>query len=147
MGATLPAKAFGHKLATLTNWVEDWTTKPALKAAVEILGLTDWVGELDTANKSFNGIFMQRNAEVLDNPDEQMKNLRQEGYKAYYDLKKMIEAQALISGYTEPYTNLMRELNNLIDTYNQTLAVRAGKAAAKNGGVGDVPVVPPANPV
>ncbi len=125
-------KTYNAETAVLTNIAEDWKTVPALTDAVNKLTLKEWLEELDIANKAFNDIYMLRNKESLNNPDQTLKDLRLQANDLYYELRDKLSAYANVNDFASPYDKVMKEWNSLIDDYNQTLATRQGKKAASD---------------
>lgn len=119
---------FPTESATLTAIVNDWETKPKLVAAVTKLGLAAWVAELKAANQLFGQKYLERTQEFgAANPDT-LRAKREEALAAYYELRKFIDACAVINP-SAAYDKLIKELNALIDQYNGLLSSRpAGPA-------------------
>jgi hypothetical protein len=125
-------KGFGKNIAgknsptvsTIINAiVANWETDPELIAAVATLGLTSWVTELKTANQQFDLKSLDRVFEYgAANPDT-MKGKREEAVMAYYELRKFIDANAVIhpGAGSEKAIN---DLNALIEQYNVLLDER-----------------------
>lgn len=138
-GPNIGRQTFNAETATIDSIVKDWKNKAELQDAVKILGLETWMEELAKANKEFNDTFLERNKEVLNNPDEKLKELRLEANTLYYNLKRKLSSHADIADFAPPYNNVIREWNNLVDTYNQLLDIRAGKNNADNSEPTDAP--------
>ncbi|MCP4177183.1 MAG: hypothetical protein GY756_05390 [bacterium] len=92
-------------------------TDSALKAAAELLGLTEWFDFLDSKNSEFNNYHMQRVKEATELPDEKVAELRKETTTHYNELVKHIEAHITLKGI-EDYKQLADGFNALIDEYN-----------------------------
>jgi hypothetical protein len=112
--------------------VTDWATKPELAAAVAALGLTNWLAELDTANKAFDAKFLERNKHQGATASDKLKEKRVEVVAAYEKLVRRINSQFDINEGAEPFGKTVRELNVLIEKFNRLLAGRGkgGDAAA-----------------
>jgi hypothetical protein len=117
--------------------VTDWTTKPELVAAVATLGLAAWVAELDAANKAFDVKFLERNKQQGAAPTDKLKEKRVAVTAAYGKLTARINSYYDINEGANPFGNVVRELNALIEKFDALLAGRA-----KAGG--DVPPPAPA---
>jgi len=108
---------------TIDAIVKDWETKPALSAAIEKLGLTEWASELKTANQLFDQKYYERTVEYgASNPDT-LKTKREETMIAYYELRKFIDANFVLHP-SEAYQKLINGLNALIEQYNTILNTR-----------------------
>lgn len=108
---------------TINAIVKDWETKPELTAAVNMLGITDWVAELKTANQLFDQKYYERTEEYgAANPDT-LKIKREETMTAYYELRKFIDANFVLHP-GEAYEKLINGLNALIEQYNTIINTR-----------------------
>jgi hypothetical protein len=109
--------------STIYGIINDWESKPELSAALAKLGLTSWIADLKTANQLFEQKYIQRTqAYGAANPDT-LKSKREETLVAYYELRKFIEANAVVhpSAVSE---KMISELNALIDQYNELIRTR-----------------------
>lgn len=112
--------------STINAIVKDWGTKPELTAAINKLGINEWAGELYTSNQLFEQKYLERTQEYgAANPDT-LKTKREEMMVAYYELRKFIDAYAVIQPGAA-YDKLINELNALIDQYNTLLNSRASE--------------------
>jgi hypothetical protein len=119
---------FPTESASITAIINDWETKPKLAAAVTKLGLAAWVAELKAANQLFGQKYLERTQEFgAANPDT-LKAKREETLAAYYELRKFIDAYAVINP-SAAYDKLIKELNALIDQYNGLLSSRLAETA------------------
>ena len=70
------SKAFAENTAQVTNLVADFQSE-ANSGYVELLGLTEAVAQLKTANNEFNAVYMGRSGEKLVRAStENMKSIR-----------------------------------------------------------------------
>jgi len=116
--------------STIYGIINDWESKPELSAALVKLGFTSWMAELKTANQLFEQKYIQRTqAYGAANPDT-LKSKREETLAAYYELRKHIEANAVVNPSTA-YEKLISELNALIQQYNELINARAAEPAAE----------------
>jgi hypothetical protein len=135
-GSGIARLNFPTESASITAIVNDWETKPKLAAAVAKLGLAAWVAELKAANQLFGQKYLERTQEFgAANPDT-LRAKREETLAAYYELRKFIDAYAVINP-SAAYDKLIKELNALIDQYNGLLSSRltepaSGPAPANN---------------
>lgn len=115
--------------STIHGIVNDWESDPGLAAAVAKLGLAGWLAELKTANQLFEQLYLRRTQEYgAANPDT-LKAKREEATAAYYELRKFIDANAVLhpSAASEKLTG---ELNALIDQYTEIIGLRAAEPPA-----------------
>ena len=128
-------KPYGSGIATLNlvletaqidSLISDFTSKPALIAAANVLGLTSWFTELGTANAAFNKKYLDRTQELgAANPDN-IKALRLIANQKYYELRDMLDGYFITKKKIDPWKKTINEINALIDQYNQLLANRKG---------------------
>ena len=86
------SKAFAENTAQVTNLVADFQSETYAEY-VELLGLTDAVAQLKTANNEFNAIYMGRSGEKLVRAStENMKSIRPKVDTAYRSLASAINA-------------------------------------------------------
>ena len=122
-GAGIARLNFPTESATITAIINDWETKPKLLEAITKLGLGAWVAELKAANQLFGQKYLERTQEYgAANPDT-LRAKREETLVAYYELRKFIDAYAVINP-SAAYDKLIKELNALIDQYNGLLSSR-----------------------
>ncbi len=116
--------------STIKGIINDWESKPELAAAIVKLGLAGWVDELKTANQLFEQKYLQRTQEYGAANPETLKSKREETMVAYYELRKFIEANAVVNpGST--IEKLISELNALIEQYNELINTRAAEPATE----------------
>lgn len=113
--------------AIISNLVNDWKTKPALKEAVAALKLEGWLTELDDGNKAFNAAFLLRNSEKGAASPEKLREKRIEAVKAWYELRDHIAAHALLKKRAEPFGKTVKELEALVSQFAQLIKNRKGK--------------------
>lgn len=118
---SLPAET-----ATVTSLVGDLGSKPELKAAVELLALTEWVAELQTANELLNQKYVERMVETGNANPNTIRGKRIEAYAQYYALRDMLVAQARVAKNAPPYPQTINELNAVVEQYNVVITGRGG---------------------
>lgn len=96
-------------------------------ADIVILGLRDWVTEIDAKNTAFVDTKKNRMNEKDDQTNLHMKDVRREVDAAYNAIVDRINAFITIDGDAK-YATLVTKLNNRIDSYNNALAQRKGHA-------------------
>lgn len=124
---------YQSETSTLTSLVADFKGKPEMTAAIAALNLTDWLNELDTANKAFNALYLKRAADIGTNPPESVRDKRLRIADDYYNLRDMVNSYHIIKKGAEPYATTINQVNVIIDKYNVLIADR--KAAKEEGEV------------
>ena len=134
------SKAFAENTAQVTNLVADFQSETYAEY-VELLGLTDAVEQLKTANNEFNAIYMGRSGEKLVRAStENMKSIRPKVDTAYRSLASAINALYQVNSLVTRSESTEAELGGLIDGVNglivqlhQTLSLRgAGSTSDVN---------------
>jgi Family of unknown function (DUF6261) len=103
--------------------VDDFTTNAELVAAVRTLALQDWVQEMDTANKQFNGLYLARTGSYAAQPQGNLAELRLMVMEKYRALADNIFARMVLTP-SPAFTKLVAELNEITSQYNQLVANR-----------------------
>ncbi|RJE74577.1 DUF6261 family protein [Reichenbachiella sp. MSK19-1] len=88
-----------------------------------VSGLT----QLAEANEQFNELFLNRTEANSSADPVSMRDLRVRIQPLYYRLRDLIASYHVINNGEEPYGSTVKQLNTLIDKYNQILASRKGK--------------------
>lgn len=132
-GAGIAQQVYQAESATITNVLTNWSTKPELTAAAELIGATEWTIALDDANERFKAMYLRRTAELAaDASPDTMKSKRLEVNEAWYKLRERINGFFTVTDGAEPWKTAIEQLNSLIGQYNATLSHRAGRAADKD---------------
>ncbi|MCX6236638.1 MAG: DUF6261 family protein [Bacteroidia bacterium] len=108
------------KTTTINAIVSDWESKPKFIASLARLGLNVWVTELKTANQLFYKKYFERTQEYAEASPGTMKGKREETVAAYYELRKFLDANAVIRS-DAGYEKVINALNVLIEQYNVLL--------------------------
>lgn len=124
--------ALPAETAIVNSMVADLGTKAELKAALELLGIGDWVAELQSANEQLSQKYIERIVEAGHASDTVIKDKRLEANALYYKLRDMIVAQATVAKNAPPFAKAIGELNAVVEQYN---AVLIGRGSNK----GDTP--------
>ncbi|MDR3195151.1 MAG: DUF6261 family protein [Tannerella sp.] len=114
-----------EETAAIYNLLQDVKTTHAPQ--IELLGLGEWVEELERDNLIFQALTEERNAEEATRSSLRMIEVRREGDAIYHQIVERLEALMVVNG-DEAYTGFVHELNNLIKHYNNILASRKGRA-------------------
>jgi hypothetical protein len=92
----LAVRPFNEETAALINFMQELRGKFA--PAVQTLGLTGWVDELERCNNAFEAAVLDRNRESAEKPDLQVLDLRRKINRCYLNMVERIEAQILLQG-------------------------------------------------
>ena len=131
------SKAFAENTAQVTNLVADFQSE-ANAGYVELLGLTEAVAQLKTANNEFNAVYMGRSGEKLVRAStENMKSIRPKVDTAFRSLSSAINALYQVNSLITRSDTTETELGGLIDGVNalivqlhQTLSLRGAGTSA-----------------
>lgn len=102
----------------------------AVSADIAVLGLTDWVTEIESTNNTYVELVKDRFDEKDVKPDTNMKEARVETDAAYNAIIDRINAFIIIDGDAH-YASFVTKLNNRIDAFALAIAQRKGRAAKK----------------
>ncbi len=116
-GTGIARMNYQAETAALNDLIDKVKNNDKLNAAVTLLGLMQWFTKLEESNNRFNDLYIDRIKENAQKPDLNLKELRKESAEQYKELVKHIEANTLLNP-SESYETLIKQLNNLIDKYN-----------------------------
>jgi len=125
-GSGITKQNYQAETATITAIIEEWKSETELIAGLNMLGLNEWVGELDAANTQFNTHYLARVKEDAEAPEVKIVSLRKDIIQSYRVLIKRIEAFATISE-VEFYPHIIKQTNSLIENYNAVVNARSKK--------------------
>jgi hypothetical protein len=109
-------KAYEEEAAAVKILVTE--LKGVYSTQVERLGLDGWVTELEAARTDFERIFLLRNKEMADRPQEKLRKLRKEEDEVYHAIVERIDAYGALNG--EGVTGqFVRELNSEVTYFNE----------------------------
>jgi hypothetical protein len=134
-GRNLPRLNYIAETEVIVSLADDFSNDPELSSAIATLNLHDWAKELSTANTLFNTRYLARNTDYAAQPGGNLQEQRDATAETYRMLADHIIAHATLTP-SVAYSKLIKEINTLIDQYNQLLSNRGG-------GSEDVP--PPAD--
>jgi Family of unknown function (DUF6261) len=117
-GKNLARLPYNLETEVIESFVGDCAKNPALAAAVETLGLQEWVKELDSANAAFNQMFLNRSDSNAAQPPSKIPELRVVAMEKYRALANHIFARMVIAP-SAAYNTLVDQLNDLTNDYNQ----------------------------
>lgn len=104
----------------LRSFINDFDTDTKLKGNATLLHLTDWLIELKAANEDFNSVYLNRNKELSEQPDQNLKDLRGPAIEDFTLFYNLVTAYNTINPNTD-YKKLLNELNELLIKYNATV--------------------------
>jgi hypothetical protein len=130
----LARKSYDAETAALYNILQEFTGANA--GDIALLGLNDWVVQLETENKAFSALMETRYNENARKTDLRMREVRNETDRIYRQMIERIEALALING-DEAYAPFVKDLNTRLERFADIIAQRKGrnekKKEAKDG--------------
>lgn len=118
-------KPYNEQTAAIKALVNDLKTTHADDVA--IVGVTDWVDELELNNNEFEALQNERYSDEAGQTQLKMKEVRIEVDSAYETITKRINALVVVNG-PEAYEAFIKELNKRIENYNNTIAQRKGRS-------------------
>jgi hypothetical protein len=124
----ISAKTYDQETAAIDDLIRELATGdyPTL---VTLLGLNDWIIQLDVENQKFKNLMATRYTEASQRPTTRMKAARVETDKAFHSIIYQIEALALVNGIAA-YEAFIRELNAVFERYKNIQAQEAGRRKA-----------------
>lgn len=131
-GKRLPKQSYLVETEAIRSIVNTFETDAKAMAAITKLKISDWVTELKNANTAFNALFLVRNQELSEQPDENMRDLRQLATESYKAFVKVVIAYDTLSPDGD-YTKILEQVEQLVAKYN---ALVPGKPT-------DEPTTPP----
>lgn len=130
--------AYNEESAAITNLVED-LEKNQNAAHCTTIGITSWVAALKQQNIDFQALIDLRNIELANKDSGDVKAVRDQIDPIYQNIVKRINAQVTLEIASPAAETFIRELNQRIKYYDDTLTARAGRASS---GEEDSPAVP-----
>jgi|GEM_PF-4101429 len=121
-GSDLYKQSYHQQTANLEDIFEDIDRKD-LRGDIELFHLESFYKQLIASNREFDRLYLERNKEYAQAPDETMPELREKAESALKNLFNRVNAFITIDG-TEKYQPLMKELNALIESYETSIERR-----------------------
>ncbi|MDR0348281.1 MAG: DUF6261 family protein [Tannerella sp.] len=109
-------KAYEEESAAVKILVAE--LKSIYSVQINLLGLDGWVTELEAAQTDFERIFLLRNKEMADRPQEQLRALRKEEDAIYHEIVERIDAYGTLNGY-DVTGQFVKELNHEVTYFNE----------------------------
>ncbi|GKT30575.1 hypothetical protein ADUPG1_001572 [Aduncisulcus paluster] len=117
-------KSYDEQTAAINSLLSD--LKNDYAADVSQLNIGEWLIELQTANTTFETLMKERYAEDSGKTQLSMKDVRRQVDEVYRTITERIGALVIVNG-EEAYSGFVNELNQRIEKYNNTLALREGR--------------------
>ncbi|MDR2127421.1 MAG: DUF6261 family protein [Prevotellaceae bacterium] len=125
----IPRKTLDDETAAIKDLLRE-LQQPALAAALETLGFTNWVDKLAAENAAFEQLMMQRYEQTADKTQYRMKDTRKETDKYYHAIVSQIENMVLVGNAA--VDALIREMNTVISRFKHILAQEKGERKEGN---------------
>lgn len=124
------AHNYQKETTEIQNFVADLKSEE-YRSAAEMIGVTQWVNWLETANNAFHTLYTQRRDDYAGKTAYDMKNIRKELDETFRKIIQTIEALAILQP-SEALNTLMAKINASITHWQNVLAVRSGKKGNKD---------------
>ncbi len=122
-GTKISKLNYKAETSTLDNIYTDFLNSKELTKALTITNTKAMMDKMITANQEFEEVFEKRIQDDAADDSKSSGELVKQAIVAYRTLIKHIEAHATIKP-GEGYNKLIREINELIDSYNETMEKR-----------------------
>jgi hypothetical protein len=109
-------KSYSQESAAVKILVRDFRTEYAQQ--VSILNLNQWIMELESAQTEFENLFIARNTELVERPQERLKEVRKKIDATYRLIIGRIEAYIVLNG-TGSLNEFVNEMNREINYFNE----------------------------
>lgn len=123
-GDNIARLSYQEETAVLDSIVKDWEGDSELSAAVQLLGVGNWLAELKTANQAFSQKYLERVNETAASDAANIPTLRGEATEAYRTLVNHIQAHATLSALPA-YNTILSQIDVLAEQYNQVVNNRS----------------------
>jgi len=104
----------------------NWNKEDEYANALSSLHLSPWAAKLNEFNTQFEVQYMERMELDAHSPEVKMVDYRKQSYESYKTVLKHMEANAILTG-EEPYIDVNKKINQLIDMNNQLIDSRTNK--------------------
>lgn len=121
----LAIKPYDAETGGMNSLINDFTTTYA--ADVAVVGLTGWVTELAAKNKAFDDLKNNRYSDEAAKTILRMKEERVKTDAIYRQIVERINALVIVEGEAT-YAGFVNELNERIQGYDNTIAIRRARA-------------------
>ena len=123
------SKPYNEETAAITNFLQDINSRCA--DDITTLNAQEWIDTLSSANQSFDALMNERFDENAGQEIVNMRDARRAIDKTYTQMIDRVNASILLNGETA-YADFVNKLNERIDYFKNTIAIRKGRVAAKN---------------
>jgi hypothetical protein len=123
-GTGIASENYPSETSILNLLVNEWSTKPDLAKAVEVLNLTSWKKQLAEANDAFHLKYIHHTKEMANLPDDSITERREAATYAYFALRTHITALYTMHHGKEPYPCVVNDINDLIELYTRLISAR-----------------------
>jgi hypothetical protein len=113
---SMQKRAYEEESAAVQVLLSDLTGKFA--SQVTLLGLQTWVGRLSTEEAAFTALYMNRNVEMAERPQERFITVRHQIESVYHGIIELITATALTDPRAE-YNEFIAQINVQIKYFNE----------------------------
>jgi len=118
-GAGIAYQNHQAESATITNLLAEWSTRPDLTAAAELIGAEEWVTAMHAANENFKATYLQHShGTTVDLSADTVKDKRAETTEAWYKLRDRLDSFFTIHEGEAPWSTSIAHINALVDQYN-----------------------------
>lgn len=114
-------KKYSSESAALSNLTAD-LQRVENAGHMAVLGIADWVTELEKQNTNFIDLLNQRNKKYAEQAYGDTKEIRNAVDSAYGDMVERINAYLLLGMAAEPVTPFVNELNEKIKYYKRIIS-------------------------
>ena len=125
----VPRMNYDAETAAIDNIVARLRSE-AYVPAVQLLGLTSWINELDTLNAQFKTYAEDATQEEIDKPDITLRTARRETDASLRAIMARVDALATLNG-PEPFVAFIDEFDTLVRHYNALIHEHYGRIHAR----------------
>jgi len=120
----IPQRSINEASGAYTSFIAD--LRGAYLNDVKLIGLTDWVTELEAKNQAYVTLKNTRYTEQANRPQVNMKSVRTGIDTTYRTIVEKVNAQVIVNGETN-YKTFILELNQRIEKCNTLMNQRKGR--------------------
>jgi hypothetical protein len=125
---SIEKKPYEEEAAAVKILVAD--LKSTYQTQIDVLKLNDWVTAISTAQNEFEQLFIQRNVELANRPQEQLREVRKQADDVYHQIVERIDAFVVMNG-DAACKDFIAELNKEITYFNEHAHQHAKKDISK----------------
>ncbi|MDR3328968.1 MAG: DUF6261 family protein, partial [Prevotellaceae bacterium] len=112
----LRAKSYEEESAAIQVLLGDFAGAYAQQVA--LVGLAMWVADLQAAEAEFTALFAQRNIELADRPQENLRDVRRQIEAVYHQITTCVDANIVLGGEAT-CGELARQLSEEVKYFNE----------------------------